>query len=78
MAVWVQILTFLKKYLNININSPQFLTKSVKYQKLVLVAYWLASYELLDFDLNYLIKSIKLKFKSEQKKQTNKQKFYLG
>ena len=73
MAVWVQILTFLKKYLNINIDSPQFLTKSVKYQKLVLVAYWLASYELLDFDLNYLIKSIKLKFKSEQRnRQTNK------
>lgn len=73
MAVWVQILTFLKKYLNININSPQFLTKSVKYQKLVLVAYWLASYELLDFDLNYLIKSVKLKFKSEQRnRQTNK------
>lgn len=73
MAVWVQILTFLKKYLNININSPQFLTKSVKYQKLVLVAYWLASYKLLDFDLNYLIKSIKLKFKSEQRnRQTNK------
>lgn len=73
MAVWVQILTFLKKYLNININSPQFLTKSVKYQKLVLVAYWLTSYELLDFDLNYLIKSIKLKFKSEQRnRQTNK------
>lgn len=73
MAVWVQILTFLKKYLNININSPKFLTKSVKYQKLVLVAYWLASYELLDFDLNYLIKSIKLKFKSEQRnRQTNK------
>lgn len=73
MAVWVQILTFLKKYLNININSPQFLTKSVKYQKLVLVAYWLANYELLDFDLNYLIKSIKLKFKSEQRnRQTNK------
>ena len=73
MAVWVQILTFLKKYLNININSPQFLTKSVKYQKLDLVAYWLASYELLDFDLNYLIKSIKLKFKSEQRnRQTNK------
>ena len=73
MAVWVQILTFLKKYLNININSPKFLTKSVKYQKLVLVAYWLANYELLDFDLNYLIKSIKLKFKSEQRnRQTNK------
>ena len=73
MAVWVQILTFLKKYLNININSPQFLTKSVKYQKLVLVASWLTSYELLDFDLNYLIKSIKLKFKSEQRnRQTNK------
>lgn len=73
MAVWVQILTFLKKYLNININSPQFLTKSVKCQKLDLVAYWLASYELLDFDLNYLIKSIKLKFKSEQRnRQTNK------
>ena len=73
MAVWVQILTFLKKYLNININSPQFLTKSVKYQKLVLVAHWLTSYELLDFDLNYLIKSIKLKFKSEQRnRQTNK------